>query len=65
MVRWNKEQAQQKYAEIKKVLDRERDARANAIAELSKVDPEKNTFSHTNSIPLTATRSATPYDLQC
>jgi len=44
------ERAQQKYAEIEKALDRERDAHAKAIAELSKVEPEKNTFSHTKSI---------------
>ncbi len=44
------EQAQQKYAEIEKALDRERDARANAIAKFSKVESKKNTFSHTKSI---------------
>ncbi len=43
------QRAQQNYAEIEDTLDRERDARVKAIAELSKVEPEKNTFSHTKS----------------
>ena len=42
------ERAQQKYAEMEKTLLQERDARAKAIAELSKVEPDKNTSYRTS-----------------